>query len=93
MNIATNMLYVALACYAVGTAAALLALFVKAKRLEHAGMLAMIGGFSKVVQDVPPFMMADGRPSRVYGLNVLGLRRAGVVTATRAGLKQLHTSW
>lgn len=54
------------------------------------GKLAMIGGFSKVVQDVPPFMMADGRPTRVYGLNVLGLRRAGVVTATRAGLKQAY---
>ena len=54
------------------------------------GKLAMIGGFSKVVQDVPPFMMADGRPTRVYGLNVLGLRRAGVPTAVRAGLKQAY---
>jgi UDP-N-acetylglucosamine acyltransferase len=54
------------------------------------GKLAMIGGFSKVVQDVPPFMMADGRPTRVYGLNVLGLRRAGVATAVRAGLKQAY---
>lgn len=54
------------------------------------GRLAMVGGFSKVVQDVPPFMMADGRPSRVYGLNVLGLRRAGVPTAVRAGLKQAY---
>lgn len=54
------------------------------------GRLAMVGGFSKVVQDVPPYMMADGRPSRVYGLNVLGLRRAGVMTATRAGLKQAY---
>lgn len=54
------------------------------------GKLAMIGGFSKVVQDVPPFMMADGRPTRVYGLNVLGLRRAGVPTATRSGLKQAY---
>lgn len=54
------------------------------------GRLAMIGGFSKVVQDVPPFMMADGRPTRVYGLNVLGLRRAGVPTATRSGLKQAY---
>jgi UDP-N-acetylglucosamine acyltransferase len=54
------------------------------------GKLAMIGGFSKVVQDVPPFMMADGRPTRVYGLNVLGLRRAGVQTIVRAGLKQAY---
>jgi UDP-N-acetylglucosamine acyltransferase len=52
------------------------------------GKLAMIGGFSKVVQDVPPFMMADGRPSRVYGLNVRGLRRAGISTGIRSELKQ-----
>ncbi|HEY3265304.1 MAG TPA: acyl-ACP--UDP-N-acetylglucosamine O-acyltransferase [Armatimonadota bacterium] len=54
------------------------------------GKLAMVGGFSKVVQDVPPFMMADGRPTRVYGLNVLGLRRAGVQTTVRSGLKQAY---
>jgi UDP-N-acetylglucosamine acyltransferase len=52
------------------------------------GKLAMIGGFSKVVQDVPPFMMADGRPSKVYGLNVRGLRRAGIPTGIRSELKQ-----
>lgn len=45
MNAADNMLYVALACYATGTAVALLALFLKGKRLEHAGMLSMVAGF------------------------------------------------
>lgn len=54
------------------------------------GTLAMIGGFSKIVQDVPPFMMADGRPGRVYGLNVLGLRRHGLAPSVRAGLKQAY---
>jgi UDP-N-acetylglucosamine acyltransferase len=52
------------------------------------GKLAMIGGFSKVVTDVPPFMMVDGRPIDVVGLNVLGLRRAGIPPRERAGLKQ-----
>lgn len=52
------------------------------------GKLAMIGGMSKVVTDVPPFMMVDGRPTEVVGLNVLGLRRAGVPVSTRIGLKQ-----
>jgi UDP-N-acetylglucosamine acyltransferase len=51
------------------------------------GTLAMVGGYSKVVQDVPPYMMADGRPSKVYDLNVVGLRRAGVPAATRSQLK------
>ncbi len=51
------------------------------------GRMAMVGGFSKVVTDVPPFMMADGRPAQVMGLNVLGLRRAEVPPPVRAGLK------
>ena len=52
------------------------------------GKLAMIGGLSKVVTDVPPFATADGRPIQVVGLNVLGLRRAGIRPQVRAGLKQ-----
>ena len=54
------------------------------------GKMAMIGGLSKVVMDVPPFMMVDGRPIQVAGINVLGLRREGISPAARAGLKQAH---
>lgn len=54
------------------------------------GKLAMVGGFSKVAQDVPPFMISDGRPTRVYDLNVVGLRRNGVDAQARAGLRQAH---
>jgi UDP-N-acetylglucosamine acyltransferase len=54
------------------------------------GKLAMLGGYSKIVRDVPPFMMADGRPMKVYDLNVLGLRRSGVPAKVRAGLKQAY---
>ena len=39
------------------------------------GMLSIIGGCSKVVQDIPPFSTCDGHPARVYGLNLIGLRR------------------
>ncbi|MDD5771258.1 MAG: acyl-ACP--UDP-N-acetylglucosamine O-acyltransferase [Candidatus Omnitrophica bacterium] len=42
------------------------------------GMLSIIGGCSKVVQDIPPFSTCDGHPARVYGLNLVGLRRKGV---------------
>jgi UDP-N-acetylglucosamine acyltransferase len=42
------------------------------------GMLAIIGGCSKVVQDIPPFSTCDGHPARVYGLNLIGLRRRGI---------------
>lgn len=51
------------------------------------GKVSIIGGYSKVVQDVPPFMMADGRPNKVHGLNVIGLRRAGIPASVRSELK------
>ncbi|HET6386614.1 MAG TPA: acyl-ACP--UDP-N-acetylglucosamine O-acyltransferase [Armatimonadota bacterium] len=52
------------------------------------GRLAMIGAQSKVVQDIPPFMKADGRPTKVYTLNDLGLRRSGLSAKVRSDLKQ-----
>jgi UDP-N-acetylglucosamine acyltransferase len=41
----------------------------------HMGTLSIVGGCSKVVQDIPPFSTCDGHPARVYGLNLIGLRR------------------
>jgi ABC-type uncharacterized transport system permease subunit len=41
----TDFIYVALAAYALGTVTALASLFVRSKRLQHAGLIAMIGGF------------------------------------------------
>jgi UDP-N-acetylglucosamine acyltransferase len=41
------------------------------------GRLAMIGGNTALRQDALPFVMTDGHPGRPYGLNVVGLRRAG----------------
>ncbi|HET7746028.1 MAG TPA: acyl-ACP--UDP-N-acetylglucosamine O-acyltransferase, partial [Vicinamibacteria bacterium] len=49
------------------------------------GRLAMVGGNAKVVQDCLPFVITDGLPARARGLNVVGLRRAGV-PATRVRL-------
>lgn len=42
------------------------------------GVLSIIGGCSKVVQDIPPYSTCDGHPARVYGLNLIGLRRSGI---------------
>lgn len=42
------------------------------------GMLSIIGGCSKVVQDIPPYSTCDGHPARVYGLNLIGLRRNSI---------------
>ena len=51
------------------------------------GRLCIIGGCSKVVQDIPPFSMCDGHPAKVYGLNLVGLRRAKVSASTVSLLK------
>lgn len=52
------------------------------------GRLSIIGGCSKVVQDVPPFSMCDGHPARVYGLNIVGLKRAHFNPQTIHNLKK-----
>ena len=39
------------------------------------GRLALTGGCSKIVQDVPPFMIADGNPAEIRGINLVGLER------------------
>jgi UDP-N-acetylglucosamine acyltransferase len=54
------------------------------------GRLAMVGGYSKLTQDAPPFMLVDGNPARVIGTNFRGLRRAGVTPAGRDALKQAY---
>jgi UDP-N-acetylglucosamine acyltransferase len=41
------------------------------------GSFSIVGGCSKVVQDVPPFSLCDGHPAKVYNINLVGLRRAG----------------
>jgi len=41
------------------------------------GDYAMVGAASKVVQDVPPYMIADGSPAMVRTTNKIGLERAG----------------
>jgi UDP-N-acetylglucosamine acyltransferase len=42
------------------------------------GRLSIIGGCSKVVQDIPPYSTCDGHPALVFGLNLVGLRRNNV---------------
>ena len=42
------------------------------------GRFAITGGCSKIVQDVPPFMIADGNPAEIRGINLVGMERKGV---------------
>jgi len=52
------------------------------------GRYAITGGCSKIVQDVPPFMIADGNPAKVRGINVVGLERSGFKPETVKMIKE-----
>jgi UDP-N-acetylglucosamine acyltransferase len=54
------------------------------------GRLCIVGGCTKITQDVPPFMMADGNPARVPTINSVGIKRAGVNEASQKALKLAH---
>lgn len=63
---------------------------VGAHQFIRMGRYAMVGGKSKIVQDVLPFFTTDGNPPRVRGLNSVGLRRAGFSTESRRALKEAY---
>ena len=42
------------------------------------GKMAMAGGCSKIVQDIPPFMLSAGQPARVRDLNRIGIRTSRI---------------
>lgn len=54
------------------------------------GAHAMVGFQSAVSQDVPPFMLVDGNPLAVRGMNVVGLRRRDFSAERIAAVKQMH---
>ncbi len=54
------------------------------------GAMSIIGGCSKVVQDVPPFMMVDGNPAETCTINKIGLERNGVPEETQNALKHAY---
>ncbi len=53
------------------------------------GKGTMVGGYSRLIQDVPPYMLCDGNPAYVRNLNVIGCKRSGMTRSTLAELKQL----
>jgi len=54
------------------------------------GTMSIIGGCSKVVQDVPPYMMVDGNPAVTRTLNKEGLKRNGVNEDTQKSMRQAY---
>jgi UDP-N-acetylglucosamine acyltransferase len=51
---------------------------------------SMIGFASHVGQDVPPFMVVDGHPLKVRGVNLVGLRRRDFSAQRIAAIREMH---
>jgi UDP-N-acetylglucosamine acyltransferase len=60
------------------------------------GRNSYVGGLTRVVQDVPPFMILEGHPARIRKVNIIGLERADVtreeVQNLRAAFRRLYRS-
>jgi acyl-[acyl-carrier-protein]--UDP-N-acetylglucosamine O-acyltransferase len=54
------------------------------------GKMAMVGFLTKVVKDIPPFVLVDGNPAKVSGINVVGLRRNGIEAEVRDEIKKAY---
>lgn len=49
-----------------------------------------IGGLTRIVHDVPPFMIVEGNPSEVRGVNAIGLARRGFSDETIDALRKAY---
>src|SRR5256886_17381290 len=54
------------------------------------GTFSFVGGGSRVNQDVPPYTRAVGNPVHLYGLNSVGLQRAGFSPEVKLALKRAY---
>ncbi|MAQ63844.1 MAG: hypothetical protein CL503_00920 [Actinobacteria bacterium] len=54
------------------------------------GKGSMVGAYTRLPQDVPPFMLCEGNPALVKGLNSVGLRRNGIQRSSIAELKEIY---
>ena len=63
-----------------------------AHQFTHIGRLAMLSGGATITRDLPPFFIGEGR-NRVVGVNVVGMRRAGMsneqINAVREAYRML----
>jgi len=59
-------------------------------QFSRIGTMAIVGGCSKVVRDVAPYMLIDGNPAQTVAINKIGLDRNHVSAETQAALKQAH---
>ena len=54
------------------------------------GKNSLVGGGLRVVQDIPPYIIANGQPLRFSGINILGLRRKKFNSNQRTNIKNVY---
>ncbi len=54
------------------------------------GAYSMIGGFSAIPQDIPPYTTAAGERAKLYGLNTIGLKRHNFTDSKIKDLKKAY---
>jgi UDP-N-acetylglucosamine acyltransferase len=64
--------------------------FVAVHQFVSIGTMAIVSGNSHVVKDVPPYVIAEGNPVRIRGLNSVGLQRNSVSPHARELLKRAY---
>jgi UDP-N-acetylglucosamine acyltransferase len=75
---------------------AILSAFVGVHHFGTIGRQAFVSGLAKCTRDASPFMITDGNPARVRGVNIVGLQRSGTgreaLTALRQSCRLLYHS-
>ncbi|MEK6647673.1 MAG: acyl-ACP--UDP-N-acetylglucosamine O-acyltransferase [Candidatus Firestonebacteria bacterium] len=89
-NEITMVNYAALGGYVIVEDKAVISAFAAIHQFCRIGRLAMIGASSKLVKDVPPYLIADGHPLAIYGLNSVGLKRRNVPLEIRHNLENAY---
>lgn len=62
--------------------------FVGVHQFVRIGNLTMVGGYSKIGKDVPPYSLVDGRPAKIYGINSIGMKRRGIQEDVRTKIRK-----
>ena len=54
------------------------------------GRLAMVGACARIVDSLPPFLLADGNPAEIESMNVVGIRRADLSRQAFSEIKKIY---
>ena len=66
---------------------AILGALAGAHQFTRIGEHSFVGGATKIAQDVPPYVLADGNPCQVRAINTVGLQRRGFSQESILGLR------